>query len=113
MTSNKKIKLGMNKPISKDDRQDFLNESPDMVSAKNISKTISKVGRPKLDPSNITVKKTITMYQEDLDLLDDLINRTIKLGQKDKGLSGTIRMGLAALNKLEDNEFIEIYSKIK
>lgn len=114
MASNKKIKLGMNKPISKEDRQDFLNESPDMVSATTINHNKNKkVGRPKLDPDTITVKKTITMYKEDIDMLENQINRTIKLGHKDKGVSGTLRMALAALDDIDDTKFNEIYNKIK
>lgn len=102
----------MNKPISKEDRQDFLNESPDMISAKVINDN-NRVGRPKLDPNNITIKKTITMYQTDIDILNSLINKTIKLGFKDKGVSGTLRMALLALEEIDDNSFIDIYSKTK
>ena len=84
-----------------------------MVSAKTINNSNAKVGRPKLDPNDITTKKTITMYQDDIIMLETLINRTIKLGLKDKGLSGTIRMALSALNNIDDTQFNNIYSQIK
>lgn len=105
-------KLGMNKPLSKQERNAFLSESPDIKSAIQIDgeKLHNKF---KTSSNENAIKKTITMYQNDLDILNSMIDRCVSLGVKDKGISGAIRMSLMALQKTDDKIFMEIYNKTK
>ena len=108
-------KLGMNKPISKEEREKFLSESPDINSAKTLSEFENKnsVGRPKKEITEVTTKKTITMYRADIENIEALMQRCIDLGVKDKGISGSIRMALISLMNESDEKFLQIYNNIR
>ena len=105
-------KLRMNKPLSKQARNNFLRESPDIKSAIHIDGKKLQNKNPLLLNEKAT-KKTITMYQNDLDILNAMIDRCISLGFKDKGISGAIRMSLVALQKRDDENFLAIYKETK
>jgi hypothetical protein len=108
-------KLRINKPISKSERANFLNESPDINNAKTLSTFENKnaVGRPKKETTEVTTKKTITMYKNDIENLEALIQRCINLGVKDKGISGSIRMALVSLMNEKDETFLQIYKNVR
>jgi hypothetical protein len=108
-------KLGMNKPIPKEERENFLSESPDISSAKTLSdfEKTSSVGRPKKEIAEVTTKKTITMYRTDIENIEALMQRCINLGVKDKGISGSIRMALISLMNESDENFLQIYNNIR
>lgn len=107
-------KLGMNKPIPKEERENFLSESPDINSAKTLNlEKENSVGRPKKEITEVTTKKTITMYRDDIENIEALMQRCINLGVKDKGISGSIRMALISLMNESDENFLQIYNSIR
>jgi hypothetical protein len=101
-------KLGLGNPLTK---EDFLGESPDMISAKKIQEKSNNIGRPKKNKATTTIKKTITMYQSDIDTINKINDRCLKMGIKDKGITGSIRMAIKMLELSKDKDFLDIYHK--
>lgn len=104
-------KLGMNKPLSKSEREIFLNEAPDVQSAKLIDST--EEAKQKKIKAEKAIRKTITMYPSDIEKIELLMQRCINLGVKDKGISGTLKMALYALDCQSDEQFLACYKQVK
>jgi len=54
---------------------------------------------------------TFTLNTQDLELLEQLIDRAIKLGKRNKSKSAVIRMALKALQDCSDEKYLILHEK--
>lgn len=92
--------IGKNKleePLQHYSRENFINavdESPVLPTFKGKSQAV-----------------TFTLNTQDLMLLEQLIDRAIKLGKRNKSKSAIIRMALKALQDSSDEKYLILYEK--
>lgn len=59
----------------------------------------------------VIYRTSLSLHASDLEILEDQIDRAIKLKKRSKGKTSIMRMALAALQEISDEKYLELYSK--
>ncbi len=84
-------------------------ENPLNISKKNF------INNPNEDLSNLPKQKvfrtTFSLNEDDFELLNSQIDRSIKLNKRTKSKTCIMRMALEALQSISDEKYLELYNK--